>query len=115
MDTVLDEAELRARMDGEDELLRELVHLFFQNCPNMLSDIHQAVGGGDGARLRRAAHTLKGAVSNFVANGAVEAALRLERMAEQGHLTDARVASAALEHEIHRLKRALLALLESAA
>jgi HPt (histidine-containing phosphotransfer) domain-containing protein len=57
--------------------------------------------------LREAAHALKGAVSNFAAASATEAAQRLQKMGETGDLTAARSAYALLEDEIARLRQAL--------
>ena len=54
----------------------------------------------DAASLKLAAHTLKGAVGNFVAKPAFEAALRLETLARDGNLTGIRTAQAELEKEL---------------
>ena len=62
--------------------------------------------------LERAAHTLKGAVGNFSAQGAYAAALRVEMMGRGGDLTHAAAAYAELEQEVARLGEALTALRE---
>jgi hypothetical protein len=58
---------------------------------------------------------LKGAVANFAARSAYEAAFRLEKMARSGDLSGAPEAEAALAREIERLRPALMALGEQAA
>lgn len=62
--------------------------------------------------LAAAAHTLKGLLSNFAAHPAVEAVLKLEVMANQGELSGAELALAALVHETNRLKDALEGILQ---
>ncbi len=65
------------------------------------------------ARCRLAAHTLKGAVSNFAAPAATEAASRLQQMGESGKLGDARAGTKVLERELERLQDALAALVST--
>ena len=60
----------------------------------------------------RAAHSLKGSVGSFGAQGAFDAALRLEVMGRGGDFTHAAEACVALEKEVARLERALAALRE---
>ncbi len=108
LDEVFDRAEALTRLDGDEDLLREIAGLFLDNCPRMLSDIRQAVADRDSRALERAAHALKGSVSNLSARAAFEAVLRLEEMSRKGDLTRAEDACAALEQEIERLKSALL-------
>jgi HPt (histidine-containing phosphotransfer) domain-containing protein len=57
--------------------------------------------------VRRAAHKLAGAVSNFHARRTVQAARRLEEMARAGNLQDARAALAELEDALAVLHPAL--------
>jgi len=107
---VFDRAEAIARLDGDENLLREIAGLFLDGCPRMLSDIRQALADRDSRALERAAHVLKGSVSNLSARVAFEAAVNLERMSRKGDLTRAEEACAALEREIERLRPALAAL-----
>jgi HPt (histidine-containing phosphotransfer) domain-containing protein len=86
------------------------VGLFNADCPHLRAEIRQAVAAGDAPKLKRAAHTLKGAVSNFGARRTVEAAQRLEALGKQGDLTGAGEAAAVLEEELERLLPALAAL-----
>jgi CheY-like chemotaxis protein len=115
-DQVLNKAALLARVDGDLELLRELVELFLRDHPRRLDEIRQAVALGRNDDLVRAAHALKGSVGNFAAKDAVEAARRLEMMGHNGELTDsdgrtlAEEAFLSLEAEIARLESALLTL-----
>jgi DNA-binding response OmpR family regulator len=55
-------------------------------------------------------HVVKGAVSNFAAPAAAEAAARLQRMGETGDLSEGRIAQKALEREMERVHAALASL-----
>jgi CheY-like chemotaxis protein len=107
---ILDRDAALARVDGDEELLKDLVVLFLDDCPKLLSEIRVALARCDSTALTRAAHRLKGTVGNFTASAAFEAARRLEMIGRQGDLTGAEKAFAALEEEIERLKLALAAL-----
>jgi PAS domain S-box-containing protein len=100
---------------GDQKLLTELAGLFLAECPRWVAEIHAAVACGDARRLQLAAHSLKGAVTSFVARDASEAALRLEKMGRSGDLSAAAGAVAALVQEVERLRPALTALAEQAA
>jgi hypothetical protein len=63
---------------GSEELLRQVADAFVQSCPEMLDAVGAAVTAGDAARLRHAAHDIKGAIANFRASDAEAAAFRLE-------------------------------------
>lgn len=71
---IIDERELLDRLDGDTDLLAELVPLFLDDYPLLLEEIRSAIEKTDLEQLRRAAHTLKGTVSNFSAYLAYEAA-----------------------------------------
>jgi signal transduction histidine kinase/DNA-binding response OmpR family regulator len=103
----LDRAALLNRVAGDEALLHELIALFLGDCPRMLGDVRTALAEKDPARLQRAAHTLKGAVSNFGATAAWDAAWRLEELGRNGRCPDAADGFAALEVEMDRLTQAL--------
>ncbi len=91
-------------------LLREIAALFLADCPQRLAELRTALAQQDRHALERAAHSLKGSLSNFVAAGAVAAATRVERVACSGDLLAMREACTALEAEIDLVKRALVEL-----
>jgi two-component system, sensor histidine kinase and response regulator len=106
-DGVLDREEIQERVGGDMGLLRELIDLFLADCPRLWQDIRDAVAQGEAPKLGRAAHTLKGAVGNFAAHHAREAAQQLELLAGKGDLTHAVEAARKLEIELERLKPVL--------
>jgi CheY-like chemotaxis protein/HPt (histidine-containing phosphotransfer) domain-containing protein len=108
--TVWDQTKALAHVGGDQVLLRELAGLFLLECPQRLAEAREAVARADAAKLRLAAHTLKGAVSNFAAAPAWDAAERLEAMGQLGNLNSAAEALTALETELERLRPTLAAL-----
>ncbi len=104
---VLDEAELLSRLEGDRELLSEIVQEFLRDSPRLLARIREAIAAGDGDALARAAHSLQGSVANFSAKSAFQAALELERIGRERDLAGAEGACSALEEKLGPLKRAL--------
>jgi two-component system, sensor histidine kinase and response regulator len=76
------------RMDGDRELLEELVHLFADEWPKSAAEIETALKAGDAALLERLAHGLKGASGNLAANRLSAAALDMEELARAGGLKE---------------------------
>jgi two-component system, sensor histidine kinase and response regulator len=83
----LDCAVALERLGGDAELLREVAGLFLEEYPMLMDEIHAAMVSGDGESLQRAAHSMKGAVSNFGAEDVYEAAFALEKMGRAGDFT----------------------------
>ena len=107
---ILDESTLRARFEGEAELLRDVVNLFLDDCPKLLDGIRGAVERGDAQGLERAAHKLKGTVANFSARASYDAALRLEVMGRGGHFEQAGEALGELDSALEELRPVLVKL-----
>ena len=100
----LDRAVALERLGGDEELLQEVAALFLEEYPSIMSQIHEAAESRNAHRLERAAHTLKGSVSNFGAESAVEAALALEKIGRSGDLTgvgEAYTQLAAVMEQLH--------------
>lgn len=90
-----------------DEASSGLASLFLQELPKQLAAIREALSQGDAPTLHRAAHTLKGSATVFVARRTAEAALRLETIADQGDLRTAEAAYEDLVREVDRLRPAM--------
>ncbi len=102
-----------ATADSDENLLRELLDLFREQCPQLLIAINKAIETGDATALTHAAHTLKGAVSNLGGMVAYEIALTLENKGRNDDLKDTPEIVAKLttelrkyESETEQLKRA---------
>jgi CheY-like chemotaxis protein len=106
-DPVFDLGAALSRVGGDEELLKELIEVFIEEYPGWIADLRAAVAAADAPWVRRAAHTIKGAVDNCGAGSAYDAAFRLERMAGEGRLAGAEEAVGALDQEVQRLLPAL--------
>jgi two-component system, sensor histidine kinase and response regulator len=104
---LIDNAALLARFEGDADLLSEMAELFLKSYPKLLEEIQLAVDRKDAPALERAAHTLKGSVSNFAARDAFDAAMELEKMATRGDLTRAERACQELAKNLECLKPVL--------
>ncbi len=106
-DQVFDRSALLAHLDGDLQLLAVMVEAFFDDCPRYLSEARDALFRRDASGLARAAHRIKGAVANFFARRAFQAAERLENLGQQGNLTEAERICSHLEEETRRLQQGL--------
>jgi two-component system, sensor histidine kinase and response regulator len=98
------------RLGGDEELLREVAQLFLEEYPVLVSELRTAVAAGDAEALQRAAHSLKGSVSNFGADAAHEAAFALEMTGRSREMSQARSRLLALEEALEYIHPALMEL-----
>ena len=110
-----DAAGLLARVGGDRDLMRQVVRLFLEDCPGRLSAIRSAIVANDAARLRDAAHALRGAAGTLSAGGVVDAALVLERMGTENRMGAADAGWKVLSAEAADLAAALQAMEGAAA
>ncbi|MCB0260181.1 MAG: Hpt domain-containing protein [Calditrichaeota bacterium] len=108
---VLNEAELRERLDNDMTLLAELAAIFREDYPPLLAKIGNAIARRDGPALQESAHTLKGAVANFYAPLAVAAAGKLEYSGKISDFSSAGEDYARLQSCIEQVQIALARLL----
>jgi CheY-like chemotaxis protein len=95
-------------VEGEREVLRNMVAIYLKNSPRLQNEIREAIANGDSDALMRAAHRLRGSMSMLAATAACAPAQTLEEMAEKGDLTEAAAVHAVLEREVIRLEEALV-------
>ena len=88
------------RIGGDEELLRDLCHIFLEESPKLLQKLQQAVAEGDSDGVMRAAHSLKGESSYLGAGGTSQAARQLEEMGRNHDLSHASNTLAVLEREV---------------
>jgi HPt (histidine-containing phosphotransfer) domain-containing protein len=104
-----DEHAALRRLGGDTELFAEVVQIFLDTGPEMISSIEQAIGAGDLPATHAAAHALKGSASNFEALAVVRAALNLEMAAREKDPGRVQVAWAELRRQMPILLAALAA------
>lgn len=95
------------RVGGDESLLREIAVMFLAEYPRLLTEIDTAILQGDAARLKLAAHTLKGTLNFFGATTASENARKLELMGQAGIMTDATAVFSILQGQMSRLHPAI--------
>jgi CheY-like chemotaxis protein len=103
----LDRASLLERVEGDQELLTEMIHLFMEDAPRQLAAMQDALQRGDASVLERAAHSLKGAASNLSAHITVAAALELEKRARNGDMESSKLCLVKLQAAVQQLLPAL--------
>lgn len=75
---VIDHEGAMERLDGDEELWKEIRTIWVEDVPQMLESVRSALASRDAEKLRRAAHALKGASSNVGATRVAESARRIE-------------------------------------
>jgi CheY-like chemotaxis protein/HPt (histidine-containing phosphotransfer) domain-containing protein len=103
-----DPEDVLARVEGNRDLLAELVAIFRDERPRLFANLRHSVEIGDARGVQEAAHAIKGTVGNFGARAASEAARALEVMGRDGVLTEAGAGVARLEREVDQLDRDLV-------
>ena len=95
------------QVDGDRELLAEVVNIFMEDCPKMMSDIENALDRADPEALMRSAHAVKGCVGNFGASEALEVALALEQLGRRGSVEGGREIFEELAAQVECVKSGL--------
>jgi HPt (histidine-containing phosphotransfer) domain-containing protein len=106
MDLVYDHSGSLRRMGNDEQLFATMVGYLQQESQRRQRDIRDAMQQGDLRAIERAAHVLKGQVSNFGATRAWHAAAQVETEARDGE-------RAGLPESIAELAEALGELLEA--
>ena len=92
-----------ARVGGDADLLKELVGMFMEEYPKLLSQIREGLDRQDAASVTSAAHQLKGLLAQFGAEAGRQAAFAVEQPARQGDLATAGVNCQVLEATMRRI------------
>jgi PAS domain S-box-containing protein len=111
--SILDEV-LEFAGKGGEELVRDLIGLFFAEMPARIDNLRKGVKHADPECVTRAAHAMKGGAGNLGAVRAAALCTQLERQSRAGDLTGAGAIVAELEAEMERLRGLLQARLEGA-
>lgn len=100
---VLDFAAALDRVDGDRELLENLMGMFAGECSRDIAEIRKSLEARDMEQLERLAHTLKGASASLAAGRVADAAFALEKQARTGEMGNAERLLEMLAGEINRL------------
>ena len=107
VDEVYNRAAAFKNVVGDQELMKEMIELFFTQYPAALERIRAAISNQDARELKIAAHTIKGSISVFAATTAQAIAQHLEDMGRDETLSGAVQSLAKLEAALARLHPAL--------
>jgi two-component system, sensor histidine kinase and response regulator len=99
---------------GNVKLLARVRDAFTSQSPRLIASMREAIAEGNSDALFRTAHTLKGAISNFGMDDALEAAIEIERAGRDGDFPRAAALLPHLESAVHKLEERLSAALASA-
>jgi two-component system sensor histidine kinase/response regulator len=90
-------------VDGDRELLADLIAIFLEDCPKRLRELDQAVKEGHASGVRQAAHSVKGMVAGFDASSAQRLAAEMEGLGKAGDLSKASDLLSVLQLEFSRI------------
>lgn len=85
LEAPFDRARLLVVVNGNTTLLRRMATVYFEHTPALLQTIRESAAAGRMEELRKAAHTLKGSLTQFAADRALQCAVRLEAAASAGN------------------------------
>jgi HPt (histidine-containing phosphotransfer) domain-containing protein len=105
LEPVLDIPGALIRLDGDEELLVELIGFFLEDSSRMVDQLKSAFAAGDANEVRMAAHALKGLVAGCGGMRAAEAARRVEHAAASGDLPEAAMTVQTLLTELDLVRR----------
>ena len=95
--------ELLSRVDNDQELLRELLQLFKDECPRLMQSLEEAVSRQEMKVVETTSHSLKGMLANLSATRAASAASRLEKLSHAGKRFELKGTLADLQSEVAAL------------
>jgi TMAO reductase system sensor TorS len=101
---------LRNRLGGDDEVVREMVHLFFSHTPTLVTEVRSAVQSENWELLMRLLHTLKGGSATFGADRLADLARQMEQMAKESDKDGIHSLLSRLDAELSAVKQSVEAL-----
>ena len=106
-ETVFDVEGVMEQLDGDMELLQDMVEILAEDGPGLLEALAGAVNEGDAERVRKTAHKLKGSLGYFHPRRAAAMAKELEDRGRQGELDGAPELLDSLRQEVTLLQQAV--------
>jgi HPt (histidine-containing phosphotransfer) domain-containing protein len=97
-----------AQVDGEPDVVVELIDLYLDDTPRRLADISTFLVQGDALSLRQAAHGLKGSSATLGAGRTARLCEEIEQLAVDNSLVPAATLVNKLEDEFARVRQAFL-------
>ena len=102
--------ELRAlQAEGEPDFAQEMIALFLENAPQLMTAIRQSIDAQSPPELQRSAHTLKGSSASLGAVRLAELCFALEKLGREGTVEGALVQLTEVAQELDRVRVAFQA------
>ncbi len=89
LESILNLSVAMTNLDGDAELLQEIMDIFLETADDQLLDIQNCIEAEDIKGVAVQSHGMKGGASNFCAKKFVGSALQLEIKAKEGNLDGA--------------------------
>lgn len=99
--------EILERIDGDEELLLDLINIFLDDTPSQMGKLREALDASDFRAAERLAHSIKGASANMAIMDLRTAAYAGEMAAKQNNLDAAKQAYLDIEREYLRAESVL--------
>jgi CheY-like chemotaxis protein/HPt (histidine-containing phosphotransfer) domain-containing protein len=93
--------------ENDQDLFQELVEIFLDDSPQMISALRESLDSNDADTFKRTAHSLKGMLRNFQAESAAETAFELEQIGDRGKLDGADQIVDSLAGQLEEVSRKL--------
>lgn len=103
----LDRKLVLRQVEGDTELLGEVVQIYSDQSAVLLKKIREALASGDSESVAELAHTLKGSSGSLGGLRAAEVAWKLEQMGRDGPAEGLEEMAARLEQEVQKVQTAL--------
>lgn len=107
---ILNLQDILDRVDGDMEMLQEIINVFLATAPELLSKVKEALSQENALAVQETAHRLKGAVGNFSSQGPYHTVQELENLGKEGKFKDSSEVLKRLESEIGQIESQLRAL-----
>ncbi len=98
----LDIEEFKKRVEGDEDLIRELFEIYITECEEKLNQIRTAVEEKDSEKLEKFAHSLNGASANMSAKAVYEVAHELEKIGASKNISHATDTLKRLENNLSK-------------
>jgi len=102
-DSFFNREELLDHVGHDLAILQRMVSVFVESTPRRMDAIGRAISMKDGATLENLSHKLRGSVTTFYSDTAVQAALDLEAAARRADFVSAQTSYLSLDRLIRRL------------
>jgi CheY-like chemotaxis protein/HPt (histidine-containing phosphotransfer) domain-containing protein len=105
--TIVDWSAAMGTVDGDHELLKEVIQAYFEEAPRLLAGMANAIESTDRPTLKRCAHTFKGSMRFLGAKSLYDVALQLEQAAADQDLAETLPMLERLTRDARRLEAEL--------